>query len=110
MVNISNLKKIKKTLGQAPSFEEASNNISAPEVAPPASSMTTYNQKQDYLKAFDGRTMRKTRRVHRLGLAVTAEFDSSLREIAMRKNMLIVEVLEEALELYKQHMKNNGEI
>ena len=95
MADASKLKLLKKTLGQAPKLEEASNNIYSPEVAPAA---------DDYINnsiKIDGRSMRRTNRTVRLATSVTPEFDYTLRKIALENNMLLSEVLEEALKLYK---------
>jgi hypothetical protein len=98
MADASKLKFLKKTLGQAPTLEEASNNIYSPEVAP-ASDYINHSTR------IDGRSMRRTNRTVRLATSVTPEFDYTLRKIALENNMLLSEVLEEALKLY-QSSKN----
>ena len=98
MADASKLKFLKKTLGQAPKLEEASNNIYSPEVAP-ASDYINHSTR------IDGRSMRRTNRTVRLATSVTPEFDYTLRKIALENNMLLSEVLEEALKLY-QSSKN----
>ena len=98
MADASKLKFLKKTLGQAPKLEEASNNIYSPEVAPIAD-YTNHSTR------IDGRSMRRTNRTVRLATSVTPEFDYTLRKIALENNMLLSEVLEEALKLY-QSSKN----
>jgi hypothetical protein len=92
MADASKLKSLRKTLGDAPKLEEASTNLSSPESAPlPPPDLR-----------MDGRSMRKTNRTSRLATTVTPEFDYTLRKIALEKNMLLSEVLEEALKLYQQ--------
>lgn len=100
MADASKLKSLKTTLGKAPKIEEASENTQAPETAPS-------NDYGNHYKRVDWRTMRRTNRVVRLGLSVTPEFDYMLRTIAMERNMLLVEVLEEAIKLYGQKTSGN---
>lgn len=99
MADASKLKYLKKTLGSAPKIEEASNNLAAPELAP-------LKELQDYSRILDGRSMRKTNRTVRFATCVTAEFDYTLRKIALEKKMLLSEVLEEALNLYKVQLNS----
>lgn len=94
MADASQLKFLKKTLGQAPKLEEASNNIYSPEVAPAAENI-------NYKSRIDGRSIRRTNRTMKLATSVTPEFDNTLRKIAFENNMLLSEVLEEALKLYQ---------
>lgn len=94
MADASQLKFLKNTLGKAPKLEEASNNIYSPEVAPAADHIS-------YKPRIDGRSIRRTNRTVKLATSVTPEFDNTLREIALENNMLLSEVLEEALKLYK---------
>lgn len=94
MADASKLKFLKKTLGQAPKLEEASDNIYTPETA--AFTNTISNNVR-----LDGRSMRRTNRTVRLATSVTPEFDYTLRKIALENNMLLSEVLEEALKLYQ---------
>jgi len=94
MADASKLKFLKKTLGHAPTLEEASDNIYSPEIAPAA-------DYSNHSTRIDGRSMRRTNRTVRLATSVTPEFDYTLRKIALEKNMLLSEVLEEALKLYQ---------
>lgn len=48
----------------------------------------------------DGRKLRRTKRTMQFGTRVTPEFDDRIREIAQRDKILIVEVLEQALDQY----------
>ena len=95
MADASKLKSLRSTLGKAPKLEEASDNTLAPEIAPS-------NNHSNHYTRMDWRTMRRTNRTIRLGLSVTPEFDYMLRTIAMERNMMLVEVLEEAIKLYGQ--------
>lgn len=98
MANFSNLKKSK--LGAPPPLEEASGNLSAPEVAPaphpaPLSTQPATRQR------IDGRTARRTSRTQQFATRVTPEFDERIRTIAQRDGLMLVEVLERALDAYE---------
>ncbi len=49
----------------------------------------------------DGRTMRRSGRTVQFATRVSPEFDERIRQIAMREGMLLVEVLEHALDAYE---------
>ena len=49
----------------------------------------------------DGRSMRRSGRTVQFATRVSPSFDSRIREIAMRDGMLLVEVLERALDAYE---------
>jgi hypothetical protein len=122
MADFKNLKR-HKTLGAPPPPEEASPNLSAPETAPaPPSTPTVISvvpeakpkirpvSKESPAPApaagqgrgrRDGRSLRKTGRTLQLATRVSPEFDARLRDIAERQGMLIVEVLEQALDAYE---------
>jgi hypothetical protein len=87
MANFNNIKKSK--LGTPPSAEEIKGNINQPEVAP-----------------IDGRN-KKTGRTYQLSTRVHPDFYFRLREIAARDRLKMVEVLEEAMELYEQRKFSN---
>lgn len=89
MANFNNIRKSK--LGIPPSVEEIKGNISQPEVAP-----------------LDGRSLRKTGRTYQLSTRVHPDFYFRLREIAARDRLRMVEVLEEAMELYEQKKQANS--
>ncbi len=55
----------------------------------------------------DGRTMRRSGRTVQFATRVSPEFDERVRQIAMRDGMLLVEVLEHALEAYEQSNKRS---
>ena len=97
MADVSKLKR--KALGAPPSMEEASTNLRAPEAVqavhvPPASSAP--------IPRMDGRSARRTNRTLQFATRVRPEWDAELRALAQRDGLLLVEVLERALELYKQ--------
>jgi len=102
MADVAKLKKTNR-LGPPPSVAEASTNLTAPEVAPvapaiaPAQAAPVAN---DYHRR-DGRSARKTNRTLPLALRVTQAFDEKLRDVAARDGLLLVEVLERALDAYE---------
>lgn len=53
----------------------------------------------------DGRTMRRSGRTVQFATRVSPEFDERIRQIAMREGMLLVEVLERALDAYEASKK-----
>jgi len=53
----------------------------------------------------DGRTMRRSGRTVQFATRVSPEFDERIRQIAMREGMLLVEVLERALDAYEASQK-----
>ena len=83
MANFNSMKKSK--LSTPPSVLETKGNIEQPEVAP-----------------LDGRN-KKTGRTYQLSTRVHPDFYFRLREIAARDRLKMVEVLEEAMELYEQN-------
>ena len=57
------------------------------------------------LPRLDGRTMRRSGRTVQFATRVSPDFDERVRQIAMRDGMLLVEVLEHALDAYEQSGK-----
>ena len=53
----------------------------------------------------DGRTMRRSGRTVQFATRVSPEFDERIRQIAMREGLLLVEVLERALDAYESNQK-----
>jgi len=53
----------------------------------------------------DGRTMRRSGRTVQFATRVSPEFDERIRQIATREGMLLVEVLECALDAYEASQK-----
>jgi hypothetical protein len=97
MADVSKLKR--KTLGAPPTMEEASANLYVPEsVVPPAS---VAGPSSDPARRMDGRSARRTNRTLQFATRVRTEWDAELRSLAQRDGLLLVEVLERALELYK---------
>jgi hypothetical protein len=97
VANFSVLKKSK--LGTPPPLEEASGNLNAPEIAP--ASVALPPSQAIVRQRIDGRTARRTSRTQQFATRVTPEFDERIRAIAQRDGLLLVEVLERALEAYE---------
>jgi hypothetical protein len=123
---MANLEKLKRrnTLGTPPPFEEASQNLQAPEIVPvvTASAISPRGeavlvrkpvgeqqggppQPHDAQYRIDGRSLRRTGRTLQLATRVSWEFDDKLRRIAQRDGLKLVEVLERALEAYEAARK-----
>ena len=98
MADLSKLKKKRRSsFGPPPTVDEASPNLTAPESAPMPSPVPVHH---DHPR-IDGRTLRRTNRTIQFATRVTPEFDTRLRQIAARDGLLLVEVLERALEAYE---------
>lgn len=101
MADASKLKGLRKsTLGAPPPATEASPNLSAPETAPTIVGGTRLMIGEGGRP--DGRSARRTGRTIQFATRVSPEFDSRLRSLAQRDGLLLVEVLERALDLYEQ--------
>lgn len=100
MTNVSKLKK-PNSLGQPPL--EASNNLTAPESAPTASTTTSHMREPLPAQHIDGRSLRTRRstRTIQFSTKITPEFDVRIRQIAHREGMLLTELLEAALNAYE---------
>jgi len=94
MADAAKLKR-KTNLGAPPPVNEASRNLHEPELILPPSS---------YLRTVDGRSRRRTNRTLQLNLRVTPQCDALIREIADQESLLLAEVLERALTMYKNKL------
>ncbi|WP_369574591.1 hypothetical protein [Acidithiobacillus sp. IBUN Pt1247-S3] len=92
----------RKTLGTPPSMEEASTNLNSPESIPATAHVVTTSS--ELIQRIDGRSARRTNRTLQFATRVRPEWDADLRELAQRDGLLLVEVLERALELYKSQI------
>jgi len=114
MANLSKLKR--RTLGAPPPPEEASRNLTAPELAPgepaspPDAAVMPLRRPENAGKPLgggrgqgriDGRSLRRSGRLIPLATRVSPEFDERLRKIAQRDGLLLVEVLERGLDAYE---------
>ena len=120
MADISKLKR-RNSLGAPPPLEEASRNLSAPEIAPvvattpPPTAVTPLQRPQAAGKGqeranhgqtrLDGRSLRKSGRTVQFATKVTWDFDDRLRHIAQRDSLKLVEVLERGLDAYEAARK-----
>ncbi|MBN3263019.1 hypothetical protein [Pectobacterium brasiliense] len=104
--DVSKLRK-SKGLGSPPGPNEVATNLGSPEVAPaPIESQATAQTNTAGMThgRRDGRSARKTNRTQAFATRVTPEFDIEVRDIADRENAKLVEVLERALQAYKEKM------
>lgn len=115
MADASKLKSLRRSgLGAPPSADEARVDL-APEPPraallnteaavvelPPRRTEAAVSQRG----RIDGRTMRRSGRTVQFATRVSPEFDERIRQIAMREGMLLVEVLERALDAYETSQK-----
>lgn len=116
MANLSKLKR-PNSLGAPPPVDEATENLTAPEVAPRAATTPPDAIVKPALKTIspatpsqgideqggriDGRSLRKSGRLIPLATRVSPDFDQRLRRIAQRDGLLLVEVLEYGLDAYE---------
>lgn len=117
MANVSKLKGLRSSgLGTPPSLDEARTDLLP---SPPLeTSLSPLQSDQavsvgiaetptspvafpERVNRMDGRTMRRTGRTIQFATRVSPEFDDRLRQIAMRDGILLVEVLERALDAYE---------
>ena len=100
-----------RTLGAPPPLEEASLNLDAPEVAPFSPPVPTPRRSEGSptiaRRAPDGRSLRRSGRTLQFATRVSPEFDAKLRRIAERDALLLVEVMEKALDLYEARTGRN---
>ncbi len=99
MADLSKLKR-RNTLGDPPPIEEASQNLQAPEITAEITQPAALPREEHH--RIDGRSLRKTGRTVQFATKVSLEFDDKLRRIAQRDGLLLVEVLERALEAYEK--------
>ena len=105
MANFSKFRR-RSTLGAPPPATEASTNLEAPETvlplartAEPAAIAPPHLAGQGRKR--DGRSARRTSRTVQFATRVSPAFDERLRDIAERDGLLLVEVLEQALDAYE---------
>jgi hypothetical protein len=106
MADLSKLKR-KSSLGAPPPVSEASGNLDAPETAPQAIIATAplpsdSPGRREGEGTRDGRSARRTGRTVQFATRVSIEFDDRLRTIAQRDGLMLVEVLERALDAYEK--------
>lgn len=99
MTDFSALRRKKSTLGSAPTMEEASTNLDAPEFAP-APPPAPVARLVEMPTRVDRRTLRRTGRVVQFATRVTPDFDEQFRALAERERLTIAELLEKMLATY----------
>jgi hypothetical protein len=112
MADLSKLRR-RSTLGAPPPVTEASTNLDSPEAVLPSlprmaeptaiapSHPAGQGQGQGQGRRRDGRSARRTSRTVQFATRVSPAFDERLRDIAERDGLLLVEVLERALDAYE---------
>lgn len=115
MADASKLKGLRRSgLGTPPPQHEARTDLAPepPRTALPSPESTAAPQAPRLTAAaasqhsrMDGRTMRRSGRTVQFATRVSPEFDKRIRQIAMREGMLLVEVLERALDAYEASQK-----
>jgi hypothetical protein len=115
MADMSKLKALssgvrRTNLGAPPALDEASNNLAAPEIAPAPSTpapLTPSVERRPMITEEislpprrDGRSMRRSGRTIQFATRVSSDFDTKLRDAAEAEGLLLVEILERALDLY----------
>ena len=108
MADLSKFRRRRSTLGAPPPVTEASANLEAPEaVLPPPPRMAAEpvaiapSHPAGQGRRRDGRSARRTSRTVQFATRVSPAFDERLRDIAEREGLLLVEVLERALDAYE---------
>lgn len=105
MADLTKLKR-KGSLGAPPPIAEASTNLDAPELAPLIQSdplpRQSAPQRREGEHGQDGRSARRTGRTLQFATRVSPEFDARVRALAARDGLLLVEVLERALDAYER--------
>lgn len=111
MADASKLKGLRRSgLGAPPSKDEARIDLSPePPEATRGTSGSTAAAQQPHrtdvpptqISRMDGRTMRRSGRTIQFATRVSPEFDNRIRQIALRDGMLLVEILERALDVYE---------
>jgi hypothetical protein len=111
MADASKLKQLRRSgLGAPPPMEEARVDL-APLPSPPGRAVEEQPKVQSSQTAqppapppslsetrIDGRTLRRSGRIIQFATRVSPQFDRRVRQIAKREGLLIVEVLERALD------------
>ena len=111
-------KRARGGLGVPPGPDEVATSLNAPEIAPAVAATDVQIQQADLspvhhdpvgtqtvTEAYtrrDGRSARKTNGTLAFATRVTPAFDQEIRDIAEREGLKLVEVLEKAVEAYKE--------
>jgi len=96
MADLSKLKSRRSGLGNPPPMDDASQNLQAPEHAPAHAAPAPVPSQR-----MDGRSARRSNRTLQFATRVSPAFDERIRAIAARDGLMLVEVLERALDAYE---------
>lgn len=95
MADVSRLKRARSGLGAPPPADEARTDLAESPPPPPPSPVPAD------VARIDGRSLRRSHRTLQFATRVSPEFDARIRQIAVRDRLLLVEVLEQALDAYE---------
>lgn len=103
MADASGLKQIRRPgLGAPPSLQEAKDLSPEPAAPPePRAPSATPEPPPAPVPRIDGRSLRRSGRTIQFATRVSPDFDLRVRSLAQREGLLLVEVLEKALEAYE---------
>lgn len=110
MADASKLKGLRRSgLGSPPAANEARTDLDPEMRLPPASEAVVVRDERPALEPkparLDGRSMRRSGRTIQFATRVSPEFDDRIRRVAVRDGLLLVEVLERALDAYDTSSK-----
>jgi hypothetical protein len=109
MANLAKIKRRNK-LGAPPSFEEASQNLRAPEIMPIGTAVPSSLAPLDAPAGsgegrIDGRSLRRTGRTVQFATKVSPEYDYKFRSVAARDRLDFCVLLEKCLDAYEAARK-----
>ena len=113
VADASKLRGLKRSgLGAPPAQDEARTDLNpmahepaaSSEAAPPES-ISRQPEPEKASSRLDGRSMRRSGRTVQFATRVSPDFDHRVRRIAIRDRLLLVEVLERALDAYERSRK-----
>ena len=107
MADASKLKNRRSAgLGAPPPLEEARSDLDPPDDGGGNTGGNASLPEADPLMRIDGRSLRRSGRTVQFATRVSPEFDTRIRTIAKRERLLLVEVLEKALDAYERGVES----
>lgn len=101
MADASKLRQVRRPgLGAPPSLQEAKDLSPEPATPPPPAFPAP--PEPPSASRIDGRSLRRSGRTVQFATRVSPEFDMRVRNLAQREGLLLVEVLERALDAYEK--------